>query len=77
MMADATTCTCPEGPRCPEGNALWEAANAVYHSRGHDAWEVALSDYREHVQAARQDALLAKHFPWLYDGADFDSEVTS
>ena len=61
QTSTATICTCLNGPRCPEGNALWEAANAGYYGQGHDswevaldAWEVALNDYRDHVyQAAK------------------------
>ena len=56
----AVICTCLNGPRCPEGNALWEAANAVYYGQGYDAWEAALGAYREHVyQAAKAASVTA------------------
>lgn len=43
-------CACvPGASRCPEADGLWVAANAVYYSKGYDAWQKALEPYNEHM----------------------------
>lgn len=54
MATAKEQCGCSPTRRCAEANALWEAANAIYRSRGYDAWEKALGAYYEHLDRLRR-----------------------